>query len=52
MSLVAAAATLAANKIVFSSAIEYFETAVAVLMFVIGLAITTLFYMVYSIWKV
>lgn len=51
MSLVTAAATLAANKIVFNSAVDYFETAIAVLMFFIGLAISTLFYMVHSIWK-
>jgi len=51
MSLVTAAAILAANKIVFSSTTEYFETAIAVLMFVVGLAITTLLYMVHSIWK-
>ena len=50
MSLFAAAATFSANEIVFDSPIDYFETAVAILLFFIGLAVTTLFYMVHAIW--
>ena len=50
MSLFAAAATFSANEIVFDSPLDYFETAVTILMFFIGLAVTTLFYMVHTIW--
>ncbi|KAF8711524.1 hypothetical protein AX14_013212 [Amanita brunnescens Koide BX004] len=51
MCLFAAAATFSAHEIVFDSPIDYFETAVTILMFFIGLAVTMLFYMVHTIWN-
>lgn len=50
VTLFAAAATFSANEIVFDNPLDYFETAVTILMFFIGLAVTTIFYMVHTIW--